>query len=914
MQPSAVPAPPDIASSFHTKVNEAFMAHEASKSPVHHQASEPAVLVAGTKHKRAILAEYEATYRTGPDSITTRKKGELVIPDPYDSRKRMRPSLDKQYRVIEVTLENVIATVLKEFHESFDNQDFRNLTCLSKDFASFIPNIVRWLKIDFSSLRDTRYDYESQSKISTHRVEMASAAMVHFGMDPGKFVRWMGGEYTGNSRDVSQILSDVKDHILPSDYDHLKRILMQGCPSRFCFDEDLHNKQIMMNRGNSKSFVEHPDLVNKTMNKEDRYSHVIPLHQDILKLSPYCRHTTQTLVIKPGKNPRICWDASTKRSPDEIVLNEVTSTENEAIITFGNTKKIFLKDLYNARISFPDAPILLALADVKACYKHPRIHPDVTGAHGFHAEDFYFLATAMVFGSRASASSWEAFRRAIEALSKVYANRPDLVIKHKEYLDMINWATIDPDTPLTPATPCSLNPGLTLSPQGDPVQPARIYVDDALMLAIRRQQMLMTLAAVIESIFVIMGRANTLIRQCPLAMDKWIALVVGPIMLMLGIIVDTNKMTVAIPADYAAEVHLLLESIWHVNRKSFTVNEAQILTGKLGHLAEGAPWVHHLLTQMYADIARALSGNKALLLDSSQEFRDIAQSLRSGSFACTPNDLSKHVSFALKRAARMVHHSKTKHYISKHMRQEIEFFRDKLNPLSDIRWETPIAHIVKRMPTAISYGDSSLTGMGGYSLSLQYWWHIPVPGSVQQRTLLHRKDNEDGQLISINVLEYVTVIINYIAALHVVTTTNVTVDPYPVLLNVTDNASALSWTLNACRKSRIGQRLARFFCSLLINSPLGINSKWISTHDNTIADEISRTKSSLDAHSQLTYDYSMLQQTFPALNHCSFFQLKPEVSSLVWDIVLTEKWPTHEEVKRLKQNPLGKLTTSTGAS
>ena len=202
MQPSAVPALPDIASSFHTKVNEAFMAHEASKSPVHHQASEPAVLVAGTKHKRAILAEYEATYRTGPDSITTRKKGELVIPDPYDSRKQMRPSLDKQYRVIEVTLENVIATVLKEFHESFDNQDLRNLTCLSKDFASFIPNIVRWLKIDFSSLRDTRYDYESQSKISTHRVEMASAAMVHFGMDPGKFVRWMGGKYTGNNRDV----------------------------------------------------------------------------------------------------------------------------------------------------------------------------------------------------------------------------------------------------------------------------------------------------------------------------------------------------------------------------------------------------------------------------------------------------------------------------------------------------------------------------------------------------------------------------------------------------------------------------------------------------------------------------------------------------------------------------------------
>ena len=113
------------------------------------------------------------------------------------------------------------------------------------------------------------------------------------------------------------------------------------------------------------------------------------------------------------------------------------------MITFGNTKKIFLKDLYNARISFPNKPILLALADVKACYKHPHIHPDVTGAHGFNAENLYFLATAMVFGSKASASSWEAFR---------YANRPDLVIKHEKFLDMINWAIIDLDIKLTPVT------------------------------------------------------------------------------------------------------------------------------------------------------------------------------------------------------------------------------------------------------------------------------------------------------------------------------------------------------------------------------------------------------------------------------------------------------------------------------
>ena len=70
------------------------------------------------------------------------------------------------------------------------------------------------------------------------------------------------------------------------------------------------------------------------------------------------------------------------------------------------------------RVSYPELPILLALADIKACFRFPRIHPDLTGAFGFLATNLYFLAIAMVFGSNTSAACWEPFRRAIEALSK----------------------------------------------------------------------------------------------------------------------------------------------------------------------------------------------------------------------------------------------------------------------------------------------------------------------------------------------------------------------------------------------------------------------------------------------------------------------------------------------------------------
>ena len=58
-----------------------------------------------------------------------------------------------------------------------------------------------------------------------------------------------------------------------------------------------------------------------------------------------------------------------------------------------------------------------------------------------------------------------------------------------------------------------------------------------------------------------------------------------------------------------------------------------------------------------------------------------------------------------------------------------------------------------------------------------------------------------------------------------------------------------------------------------------------------------------------TFDYSTLKQRYPELRHCSFFQIQPELILLIWYILLTEKWPNHEEVQTLKQRLLGKLTT-----
>ncbi len=152
-----------------------------------------------------------------------------------------------------------------------------------------------------------------------------------------------------------------------------------------------------------------------------------------LSMSYYAKH-----CHKGGKNDRIVWDRSTVTWPTDIVMNQVTPVAQEAPVTFGHVKSQIYTDIYNTRISYPTATILLGLADVKACFRYPRIHADLTWAFSFIADELYNLATAMVFGLTASASSWVAFRQAIKAFTKVFANRPDLVLKTRHSL--ICWS------------------------------------------------------------------------------------------------------------------------------------------------------------------------------------------------------------------------------------------------------------------------------------------------------------------------------------------------------------------------------------------------------------------------------------------------------------------------------------------
>ncbi len=197
---------------------------------------------------------------------------------------------------------------------------------------------------------------------------------------------------------------------------------------------------------------------------------------------------------------------------------------------------------------------------------------------------------------------------------------------------------------------------------------------------------------------------------------------------------------------------------------------------------------------------------------------------------------------------------------------------------------------------------------GGYSITRKFWWHLSFPKEIVKRTLLHLKDNSDETFILINCLEYVTIITNYCESLVAFASQKVTDNPHLVVLCITDNTSALIWTLHTSKKSIIRRALARFFCGLLIGLNIRVNAKWISKLENVITDKISRLKSSNPAsYPSPTYNYFKLQQEHRELKAWTFFHQSPKLLLLIWEILLTRKCPDLSVVLKLKLSNLGKL-------
>ena len=309
------------------------------------------------------------------------------------------------------------------------------------------------------------------------------------------------------------------------------------------------------------------------------------------------------------------------------------------------------------------------------------------------------------------------------------------------------------------------------------------------------------------------------------------------------------------------------------------------------------------MTHIYASIAYVLRENEGFLLNENASFRHLVKRIRDLRLLPKPEQDVNHINFYIQKAAKRKFKSRHKFRVPPTLAEELEIFRAWLHPDSEIEWACPMGHLFPRTPLGKTRGDACLHGGGGYSIKLRFWWHLAWPMPIVRRTKLHLENNKSGKLISINVLEFIAIIINYAAAYTAILQDGCD-DPHPVIFNETDSTNAASWANQHCKSSLAGRALGRLFCLLLVNSPVGVNSSHIKGEENVVADFISRLKL---ANDERFFNYSQLKQKFPQLKPCRLFQPRPELLSLIYRCVLTQKSPSPEQIRTLKQQGLGKL-------
>ena len=381
---------------------------------------------------------------------------------------------------------------------------------------------------------------------------------------------------------------------------------------------------------------------------------------------------------------------------------------------------------------------------------------------------------------------------------------------------------------------------------------------------------------------------------------------------ILGVEINTRRLTFRVPENYVKDTAMLLKRHWHDGRQTFTILEIEVLAGRLGHIATSATWLSFLMSHVYTSIAFALNVEHRHLICTSRDFRRLIKEIKQ---ARTPADnsascetQSRRASFAHSKAASLVHRSRSKFRINPVLRRELSLIHQALTT-PWVSFEKPIGHAVDRDPSGKARSDSSLSAAGGYSFDMKFWWHIIWPTEIRQRTHRYfvRIRAENGSIISINVLEYAAIIITQAAATHFFTVREPRADdPFPVVLYEADNSTAESWAVKACKASSIGRALGRLHCSLMINNPVGTLLGHVTSEDNIIADRLSRATT----NPALSTEFHSLLQDFPQLHLCRRFQPSHELLSLIMDALLLENLADPLEASRRVLSNLGRITLS----
>ena len=99
---------------------------------------------------------------------------------------------------------------------------------------------------------------------------------------------------------------------------------MRVCPSIFHREKLAWNKEAFLPRGNNQSVNQNMDVAIKTLNKEERNSHVIVFMQFVVVFPALASVVPRHMLVKPNKKQSLIWDGKTKMHAYEFTKKEKT--------------------------------------------------------------------------------------------------------------------------------------------------------------------------------------------------------------------------------------------------------------------------------------------------------------------------------------------------------------------------------------------------------------------------------------------------------------------------------------------------------------------------------------------------------------------------------------------------------------
>ena len=290
--------------------------------------------------KTARLPQTKGKNGPGEIAATTR------APTAVELYKKMPQSLETTYKAVATFFTALFLVVRHGWvrREIYPDQ-CKCIAGMHPDCEAILDKVPRLLRVDFSDLYLPWLGYADLTAICRKRVELMDAMAVHYDGNFGLVMRALGGEYTGEWRDVDAVLAAIEPHCTPEDSQHIARILRRGCPHDFNWEEDAKNKETFIRQGNAPSVNLDCPHVNKALVKDWKNSNVMCFSRFWTRASPYARVTPQTMRKgdeSKGKKWRLIWDGTTKLHWWEQTMNEQTPTENKAIITFGQVFMLFI--------------------------------------------------------------------------------------------------------------------------------------------------------------------------------------------------------------------------------------------------------------------------------------------------------------------------------------------------------------------------------------------------------------------------------------------------------------------------------------------------------------------------------------------------------------------------------------------